>query len=304
VDRVRAVEAVACPACRVPAGRACRTRSGNTASWYHTHRLVLIPQLGGVGQLPVPADRAPGAPWPPSTARPPAVRLGYTVGADRPEPALAAAGCVRTFVDEVAVTVAARPALDEALALAAEQRASAEHQPVILVVPDIARLARHSRELIQVAARLGAAGVGLQVLAGALRGRHDPAAAGGLFDVLATAAHLDRQYVAAKAKAAGPRGGRPRVVDGDLLAEARRLRDQGLPVPEIARRLVIPAGRNAGSHPSLATVYRALAEPEPIASPSAGRRPEEPDDVVDEPSGPHPRGRGRRPGSGGRGHRG
>ncbi len=32
-----------------------------------------------------------------------------------------------------------------------------------------------------------------------------------------------------------------------------------MPVPEIAARLVIPTGKNKGSHPSLAGVYRALA---------------------------------------------
>lgn len=30
--------------------------------------------------------------------------------------------------------------------------------------------------------------------------------------------------------------------------------------PEIARKLVIPSGKNKGEHPSVATVYRVLAE--------------------------------------------
>lgn len=39
---------------------------------------------------------------------------------------------------------------------------------------------------------------------------------------------------------------------------AGALRADGTPVPEIARKLIIKTGKNAGSHPSVATVYRAL----------------------------------------------
>jgi DNA invertase Pin-like site-specific DNA recombinase len=302
------VEAVACPACRVPAGRPCRTRSGNTAFWYHTQRLVLIPRFGGVGRLAVPADRGPGAPWQASTTRPPAVRIGYAGCSDpdgdvsSQESALASVGCVRTYADEVAIGVSARPALDEALTMAAAQRGSADDQQVIIVVCDIARLARHSRELIRLTAGMQRARLCLQVLTGALRGIHDPEAdASGLFGVLAAAAGLDRDYLRQKSKAgaraasaAGARGGRPRVVDQAMAAEARRLRDQGLQVPEIARRLVIPAGRNAGGHPSLATVYRVLTEPEPIASPrpAPSLQGKEDDHVVDHTSGTHARSSG------------
>ncbi|MFF3734608.1 hypothetical protein ACFYXM_31035 [Streptomyces sp. NPDC002476] len=41
---------------------------------------------------------------------------------------------------------------------------------------------------------------------------------------------------------------------------ARSLRVNGVPVPEIARKLVITSGKNKGEHPSVATVYRILAE--------------------------------------------
>ncbi|WTX01158.1 hypothetical protein OG216_47280 (plasmid) [Streptomycetaceae bacterium NBC_01309] len=43
---------------------------------------------------------------------------------------------------------------------------------------------------------------------------------------------------------------------------ARTLRTQGVTVPQIARKLVIPSGRNKGGHPAVATVYRLLAEAE------------------------------------------
>ncbi|MFE3646164.1 hypothetical protein [Streptomyces sp. NPDC059169] len=43
---------------------------------------------------------------------------------------------------------------------------------------------------------------------------------------------------------------------------ARSLRANGGPVPEIARKLVITSGKNQGQRPSVATVYRILAEDE------------------------------------------
>ena len=45
-----------------------------------------------------------------------------------------------------------------------------------------------------------------------------------------------------------------------MAAYARSLRAHGVPVPEIARKLVILTGKNKGEHPSVATVYRVLAE--------------------------------------------
>ncbi|MGW7347886.1 hypothetical protein [Streptomyces sp. NPDC054854] len=36
----------------------------------------------------------------------------------------------------------------------------------------------------------------------------------------------------------------------------------GVPVPDIAKKLVIKTGKNAGKNPSVASLYRALAEAE------------------------------------------
>lgn len=53
-----------------------------------------------------------------------------------------------------------------------------------------------------------------------------------------------------------------------------------MPVPEIAKKLMIKTGKNAGQHPSVASVYRALADAETAAEAPAGpeiiapRRPE------------------------------
>ncbi|WP_206061730.1 hypothetical protein [Nonomuraea basaltis] len=64
----------------------------------------------------------------------------------------------------------------------------------------------------------------------------------------------------ASARERGRHGGRPKVFDDDMIAYARSLRARGVPVPEIARKLVIPTGKNKGRHPSLASVYRVLGE--------------------------------------------
>jgi hypothetical protein len=41
---------------------------------------------------------------------------------------------------------------------------------------------------------------------------------------------------------------------------ARALKDKGTLIPEIAKKLSIKTGKNAGKHPSVASLYRALAE--------------------------------------------
>lgn len=51
-----------------------------------------------------------------------------------------------------------------------------------------------------------------------------------------------------------------------MLTFAVALRDKGVPVPEIAKKLTIRAGKNEGRHPSVASLYRALAEAEAAAA--------------------------------------
>ncbi|WP_349307939.1 MULTISPECIES: hypothetical protein [unclassified Streptomyces] len=87
------------------------------------------------------------------------------------------------------------------------------------------------------------------------------------FAVLAVAAQLDRNYIREKtlegqqiAAAKGHHGGRPKVIDEDMVTFALALRDKSVPVPEIAKKLRIPTGKNAGQNPSVASLYRALAE--------------------------------------------
>ncbi|QYN26654.1 hypothetical protein [Amycolatopsis sp. DSM 110486] len=47
--------------------------------------------------------------------------------------------------------------------------------------------------------------------------------------------------------------------------EAGALKDKGVPAPDIAKKLTIKAGTNAGKSPSVASLYRALAEAEAAA---------------------------------------
>ncbi|MFE2473078.1 hypothetical protein [Streptomyces mirabilis] len=63
-----------------------------------------------------------------------------------------------------------------------------------------------------------------------------------------------------------------------MLLFARALKGRGVPVPEIAKKLTVKTGKNAGQHPSVASVYRALAEAEAAEAPAgpeiiAPRRP-------------------------------
>jgi DNA invertase Pin-like site-specific DNA recombinase len=91
--------------------------------------------------------------------------------------------------------------------------------------------------------------------------------------VLAVAAQLDRNYIREKtlegqaaATARGNCGGRPKVINEDMLTFAIALKDKGTPSPLIAGKLVIKAGKNAGKHPSVASLYRALAEADDTAA--------------------------------------
>ena len=133
---------------------------------------------------------------------------------------------------------------------------------------ELKRLARNAAELMTLSAQLQAAGIQLELLSGPLTGIYDPHGMGSmLFAVLAVAAQLDRDYIREKtlegqlaAAARGNHGGRPKVIDPDMAIFARALRDQGTPIPDIAQKLKIQSGKNAGKHPSVASLYRPLAE--------------------------------------------
>ncbi|WP_327092516.1 recombinase family protein [Nonomuraea sp. NBC_01738] len=276
------VERHACPRCAVPAGSVCRTQGGKVASKYHTARFVLVPALREVLEVAVPADRLPGRPWtqgPPVQAAVPEIggqpiRVGYARCSTAQQElasqieALEKAGCSRIFSEKISTRIKVRPEFETALKLCADIRGAAPDQAVILVVHEMKRLARNAAELMTLAATLQEVGIQLELLSGPLVGVYDPNGMGAmLFAILAVGAELDRNYIREKtleghqvAAAKGNHSGRPKVVDEDMLTFALALRDKGVPVPDIAKKLTIKTGINAGKNPSLASVYRALAE--------------------------------------------
>lgn len=279
-----AVERNDCPKCEAPAGSPCRTRGGKTAAKYHTPRFILVPALREELEIPVPDDRGPGRPWkpgPPVEAVPAApashpIRIGYARCStaqqelDSQLAALAAADCKRVFSEKISTRVRTRPELEKALKLAYDIKEAAPDQPVILTVHELKRLARNAAELMTLSGQLQASGVQLELLTGPLTGIYDPQGMGAMFfAVLAAAAQIERNYIREKtlegqvtAAAKGNHGGRPKVIDDDSLLFARALKDRGVPVPQIAQKLTIKTGKNAGKHPSVASLYRALAEAE------------------------------------------
>jgi DNA invertase Pin-like site-specific DNA recombinase len=294
-----AVERNDCPKCEAPAGSPCRTCGGKTATKYHTARFILVPALREELDVLVPEDRGPGRPWkpgPPVDAVPTAaaskpIRIGYARCStaqqelqsqlDALEPL-----CKRIFSEKISTRVKTRPKLEEALKLAYDIKEAAPDQEVILTVHELKRLARNAAELMTLSGQLQGAGVQLELLTGPLSGIYDPNGMGAMFfAVLAAAAQIERNYIREKtlegqvtAAAKGNHGGRPKVIDEDMLLFARALKDRGVPVPEIAKKLTIKTGKNAGQPPSVASVYRALAEAEATEAPAgpeiiAPRRP-------------------------------
>ncbi|RSO03395.1 hypothetical protein DMH18_38000 [Streptomyces sp. WAC 06783] len=59
-----------------------------------------------------------------------------------------------------------------------------------------------------------------------------------------------------------------KAIDNDMAAYAHSLRANGVPVLQIASKLVINSGMNKGEHPSVATAYRVLAEDD-VSDPTA-----------------------------------
>ncbi|WP_460307738.1 recombinase family protein [Actinocorallia aurea] len=283
-EAAAAVECYDCPNCEAMAPSPCRTRGGKVASKYHTARFILVPALRDLLDVPVPAGRRPGAAW---QARPPVapaevapsappIRIGYARCSTKDQDlesqlvALRAAGCTRIFAEKISTRVKVRPEYESALALCRDIKSAAPGQAVVFTVHELKRPARNAAELMAFAAGLQAAGIQLELLTGPLTGIYDPAGLGAmLFAVLAVAAQLDRDYIRDKtlegqqtAAARGRHGGRPKVIDDDMLTFAQALRDKGVPVPAIAAKLTIKTGKNTGEHPSVASVYRALADAE------------------------------------------
>jgi DNA invertase Pin-like site-specific DNA recombinase len=254
---------------------------------YHTPRFVLVPALREELEVPVPADRGPGRTWKqgpalavvpaPRTERP--VRIGYArTSTARQElasqlEALRRAECHKIFHEQISTCVKVRPELEKTLALAHQFEEAAPETPVIFTVHELKRLGS-AAELMTLSAELQAGGIQLELLTGPLTGIYDPNGMGAMFfAVLTVAGQIERNYIREKtlegqviAAAKGNHGGRPKVIDDDSLTFALALKDKGVPVPDITKKRTIKTGKNACKSPSVASLYRALAEAEQAAA--------------------------------------
>ncbi|MER5422757.1 recombinase family protein [Streptosporangium roseum] len=279
------VERHPCPRCGVAAGSPCRSRSGAVAGTYHTGRFTKVGRLAKLLRVQTPADRGPGQPWRPGTP-PPAplaadaptadIRIGYarcsslTQELQSQLDALTAHGIDRDkiFSEKISTRVRVRPRFEAALALARQIKAHAPHCRVILTVYEMKRLGRDAAELTALADHLVAHGLVLEMLAGPLAGTYAPSGPGRmLFAFFAAMAETEREAIreatlegldAAARK--GKHGGRPAVITEDMLHTVLRRRAAGESVETIRGDLIIPTGKRKGRNPSLASIYRALAE--------------------------------------------
>ncbi|HKS45747.1 MAG TPA: recombinase family protein [Amycolatopsis sp.] len=266
---------------------AVRSRSGAAAGTYHTGRFTKVARLAKELRVPTPADRGPGQPWRPGTP-PPApiapdtpsadIRIGYarcshlTQELQSQLDALAAHGIGRDkiFSEKISTRIRVRPQFEAALEAARQIKAHAPHCRVIFTVYEMKRLGRDSAELTALADHLTAHGILLEMLAGPIAGIYDPSGTGRmLFGFFAAMAETDRETIREStleglnaAARKGNHGGRPPVITDDMLHTVLRRRANGESVEDIRPDLYIPTGKRRGKNPSIASIYRALAEHE------------------------------------------
>jgi DNA invertase Pin-like site-specific DNA recombinase len=160
--------------------------------------------------------------------------------------ALTGAGCERLYEEKLSGAQRARPELNRLL----DQLRAGD----VVVVSRLDRLARSTRDLLDIAEQLKAADAGLRSL-------HEPWAdttspAGRMvLTVFAGIAEFERELIHERtragrvaAQARGVRFGRPAKLTGDQLILAQRLIGEGRSIPDIAKLLKVHR----------ATLYRAL----------------------------------------------
>ncbi|WP_442759690.1 recombinase family protein [Streptomyces virginiae] len=281
------VERHPCPKCKAAPGSPCRSRSGAVTSAYHTGRFTKVAKLAKELRVPTPASRGPGQPWRPGKPVPAAIdpslpsadiRIGYarcshlSQELDSQLDALAKHGIGRDkiFSEKISTRIKARPQFEEALKTAREIKAHAPHCRVILTVFEMKRLGRDAAELTALADHLTEHGLVLEMLAGPLPGIYDPTGPGKLlFGFFAAMAETERENIREStlegletAARKGKYGGRPPVITDDMLHTVLRRKALGESVEQIQPDLIIPTGKRKGQHPSVASIYRALAEHE------------------------------------------
>ncbi|WP_371933794.1 recombinase family protein [Streptomyces castrisilvae] len=174
----------------------------------------------------------------------------------------------KIFSEKISTRVRVRPRFEAALRTAREIKAHAPHCRVIFTVHEMKRLGRDAAELTALADHLTAHGLVLETLAGPLPGIYDPAGAAPLlFAFFAAMAETERANTREStlegldtAARKGKHGGRPPVITDDMLHTVLRRRANGESVEQIQPDLIIPTGKRKGRSPSVASVYRALAE--------------------------------------------
>jgi len=163
--------------------------------------------------------------------------------------ALKRAGCERIYEEKLSGAQRARPELNRLL----DQLRAGD----VVVVSRLDRLARSTRDLLEIAEQLKAVEAGLRSL-------HEPWAdttspAGRMvLTVFAGIAEFERELIHERtrsgrvaARARGVRFGRPTKLTGDQLLLAERLVGEGRSIPAVAKLLKVHR----------ATLYRALAAP-------------------------------------------
>ncbi|MFI1052689.1 recombinase family protein [Streptomyces griseoruber] len=246
-----------------------------------------MPKLAKELRVPTPANRGPGQPWRPGKPVPAAVdpslpsadiRIGYarcshlSQELDSQLDALAKHGIGRDkiFSEKISTRIKVRPQFEEALKTAREIKAHAPHCRVIFTVFEMKRLGRDAAELTALADHLTEHGLVLEMLAGPLPGIYDPTGPGKLlFGFFAAMAETERENIREStlegletAARKGKYGGRPPVITDDMLHTVLRRKALGESVEQIQPALIIPTGKRKGQNPSVASIYRALAEHE------------------------------------------
>lgn len=159
---------------------------------------------------------------------------------------LTAAGCSRLYAEKITGAQRERPELIRLLDHLRESD--------VVLVTRLDRLARSTRDLLDIAERIQAAGSGLRSLAEPWADTTTPAGKM-VLTIFAGLAEFERTLIIDRtqrgreaAKARGVKFGPPRALTPEQIAHARHLIEQGRPVKEVATLL--------GVH--RATVYRAI----------------------------------------------
>lgn len=151
--------------------------------------------------------------------------------------ALNEAGCVRVFEDKASGKNTDRAGLAAVLDWA--------RSGDTLCVWKLDRLGRSVKDVLTIADDLHGRGIGLRILTGKLAGNYTPSGEGKFFfTMMAAFAELERDIIRERtragleaAKAQGRTGGRPSVVNEDILCAARARRAKGESVNSIADAL-------------------------------------------------------------------